>query len=297
MTHLATEDGEGGATEVPGPPEAGEAELQAPQPMEDYSHASVRYPSAAIDALAGGQVVLALRIDEGGIVTDVKLLEGAGYGFDELATELIKSYRFRPGRNARGDAVPTKIGWRMSFAPWRPALDGVQRPPSSGPTGEVVIAPRVETGSEDLPRAVSPPKKPLTREEVEARPIATLSEPERGELCRWQIVVRGGLGRGDRQCPTETSVLQRDVFKSQKRVVQRNPTAYGGVEGRLPAYETRMIRVMPEAVCVAQSQQMNSCGATVGEYMECMRELAKGPCDWKWIPACKKLTDDCGVRP
>ncbi|MBM3591017.1 MAG: energy transducer TonB [Alphaproteobacteria bacterium] len=55
-----------------------------------------KYTREAIEDEIEGKVILMVSIDENGIVADVKLIKGLGYGLDELAIEAVKLWRFHP---------------------------------------------------------------------------------------------------------------------------------------------------------------------------------------------------------
>lgn len=55
-----------------------------------------KYTPEAIEDDIQGKVILMVNIDESGMVTEVKLVKGLGYGLDELAIEAVKLWRFYP---------------------------------------------------------------------------------------------------------------------------------------------------------------------------------------------------------
>jgi protein TonB len=62
-----------------------------------------------------GHVVAKLYIDENGVVRRVTLIERAGHGFDELARDALKKFKFTPARTSDGKAVPTNITYKYKF--------------------------------------------------------------------------------------------------------------------------------------------------------------------------------------
>lgn len=64
------------------------------------------YPPEAHDLGIEGEVVLEVDISDEGEVLDVRVLQPAGHGFDEAATEALRSFRFHP---AEVDGVPTAV--------------------------------------------------------------------------------------------------------------------------------------------------------------------------------------------
>ena len=62
--------------------------------MRAYIRENLKYPKAALDAKVEGTVVLHYNINFKGIVTDVRVISGLGYGCDEEATRLVKELKF-----------------------------------------------------------------------------------------------------------------------------------------------------------------------------------------------------------
>jgi protein TonB len=62
-----------------------------------------------------GHVLCKLLIDEEGNVRRVTIIEKAGHGFDELAREALKKFKFSPARTSDGKAVPTNINYNYKF--------------------------------------------------------------------------------------------------------------------------------------------------------------------------------------
>ncbi len=77
-----------------------------------YKH--ITYPSSAKDAGLTGKVYLLVYIDEGGNVTDVKVLKGIGGGCDEAAVAGVKQVKFTPGKN-NGQPVKVKLSLPVTF--------------------------------------------------------------------------------------------------------------------------------------------------------------------------------------
>ncbi len=74
------------------------ASLGAPDGPSILSLVRPAYPIQARRLRKEGRVVLRLLIDASGIVRQVILEQGAGYGFDEAAMQAANSSRFRPAR-------------------------------------------------------------------------------------------------------------------------------------------------------------------------------------------------------
>jgi periplasmic protein TonB len=62
-----------------------------------------------------GRVVARLYIDENGDVKRVTITERAGHGFDEVARDSLKKFKFTPARTSDGKAVPTNITYKYTF--------------------------------------------------------------------------------------------------------------------------------------------------------------------------------------
>jgi TonB family protein len=62
-----------------------------------------------------GRVDAKLLIDENGDVRQVKIIKPAGHGFDEVAKQALRQFKFSPARTADGKAVPYSLTWRYTF--------------------------------------------------------------------------------------------------------------------------------------------------------------------------------------
>jgi TonB family protein len=72
-----------------------------PEAFDRYLRERVRYPQAAIENGVSGQVTLGFVVDTAGRLTDVRVLEGVGWGIDEqLVRVLRESPRWTPGQAA-----------------------------------------------------------------------------------------------------------------------------------------------------------------------------------------------------
>jgi TonB family protein len=111
------------------------------------------------DALAQGiqaEVILALTIDVAGNVSAVEVLEPAGHGFDEAASEAGRKLRFEPAQKD-GRAVPSKIRFRYSFTFQTPEAPAEVAPTTGGLSGQVQIA-DTETPFSDVQVLVRSPE-------------------------------------------------------------------------------------------------------------------------------------------
>ncbi len=90
------------------------------------------YPPEAEKQALEANVLLQLDIDKDGKVTRVVVIEPAGHGFDEAATEAAKKFLFQPAR--RGTTpIPVRISYRYSFTLTPAASQGVPQPPPAPP--------------------------------------------------------------------------------------------------------------------------------------------------------------------
>lgn len=62
-----------------------------------------------------GHVIAKLLIDENGDVRRVTITEKAGHGFDELARDALRKFKFSPARTSDGKAVVTNILYKYKF--------------------------------------------------------------------------------------------------------------------------------------------------------------------------------------
>src|SRR3989442_42263 len=77
----------------PGEEEAGENTRTAPVLVERVAPV---YPEAAREKGIGGTVSLELAVAADGTVADVKVVRGAGLGFDEAAVAAARRFKFKP---------------------------------------------------------------------------------------------------------------------------------------------------------------------------------------------------------
>ena len=72
------------------------------------------YPEAARRENREANVYLKILITADGKVARVRVVRGAGEGFDQAAIQLVKQFRFRPGE-VDGQAVSVWIPWNYKF--------------------------------------------------------------------------------------------------------------------------------------------------------------------------------------
>jgi protein TonB len=109
----------------PGPPPEATGDpdrLPAPVPEVFISEqpkvlheVTATYPPELTRMGIEGVVTCKLYVDETGNVRRVTVLEKAGHGFDELAREALKKFKFSPARTSDGKAVPTNITYKYRF--------------------------------------------------------------------------------------------------------------------------------------------------------------------------------------
>jgi protein TonB len=73
------------------------------------------YPPEAQRMGLEGAVEMKLLLDENGDVRKVTITRAAGHGFDELAREALKKFKFSPARTSDGKAVPISITYTYRF--------------------------------------------------------------------------------------------------------------------------------------------------------------------------------------
>src|SRR6185436_13360163 len=72
------------------------------------------YPKEALDAGLTADVVLRLRVEADGSVSEAEVLQPAGHGFDEAAVAAARQFIFDPARRD-GKPVAARIPFRYSF--------------------------------------------------------------------------------------------------------------------------------------------------------------------------------------
>jgi protein TonB len=99
------------------PPPADVTEVErAPRLLRQPSALDLRalYPEAARRDGLEGDVRLELLVSERGEVTEVRVVEPAGHGFDEVAPVAARRIVFEPARRG-GRAVAVRIQWTLKF--------------------------------------------------------------------------------------------------------------------------------------------------------------------------------------
>jgi protein TonB len=108
-----------GAPKLPGRDDDGlpapVAEVFVSEPAHVVREVQAAYPEEMRRMGIEGHVVAKLLIDENGDVRRVTITERAGHGFDELARDALKKFKFTPARTSDGKAVVTNIIYKYKF--------------------------------------------------------------------------------------------------------------------------------------------------------------------------------------
>ena len=82
----------------------------------DYFAKSVQYPKLAKKNNITGTVVVSFVIDRDGSITDIKVIKGIGFGFDEEAIRVLENApKWNPGKQ-RGEPVKVSMVLPIKFA-------------------------------------------------------------------------------------------------------------------------------------------------------------------------------------
>jgi TonB family protein len=96
------------------PADAGPAPGPALVPPKLVDYVEADYPPEALAQGLEAAVPASLDIDENGLVTDVKILEPAGHGFDEAAEAAMRMFVFSPATRD-GAPIPSRVIYRYTF--------------------------------------------------------------------------------------------------------------------------------------------------------------------------------------
>lgn len=100
---------------LPGAPAAEVSVATLPRVLFQVDGADI-YPPDARALGIEGRVKASININEKGDVTAVRILERAGHGFDEAASQALRRFRFAPARTSDGRAVPYRLTWDFRFS-------------------------------------------------------------------------------------------------------------------------------------------------------------------------------------
>ena len=81
----------------------------------DYVDLARDYPADAKRLGIDGQVQVRLLVDDKGRVAQTKLLKGLGYGLDERAISLARTFKFKPALDSSDQPVAMWITWSFNF--------------------------------------------------------------------------------------------------------------------------------------------------------------------------------------
>ena len=100
----------------PPPPRDAAGVTRLPELISQPSNLDMRaaYPEAARRENREANVYLKILVTADGKVARVRVVRGAGEGFDQAAVKLVKQFRFRPAE-AEGQAVSVWIPWTYKF--------------------------------------------------------------------------------------------------------------------------------------------------------------------------------------
>lgn len=100
----------------PPPPRDAAGVTRLPKLISQPSNLDMRatYPEAARRENREANVYLKILVTADGKVAQVRVVRGAGEGFDQAAVKLVKQFRFRPAE-ADGQAVSVWIPWTYKF--------------------------------------------------------------------------------------------------------------------------------------------------------------------------------------
>jgi protein TonB len=73
------------------------------------------YPERARAAKVQGTVLLDITVTPEGKATTPILIKGPGEGLDEAAIEAVKSWKFRPAKDASGEPVTVHVQVEVTF--------------------------------------------------------------------------------------------------------------------------------------------------------------------------------------
>jgi TonB family protein len=141
--------GTSGAAVRPGEPARDPAQPQVTPPqLEQF--VSAPYPAEAKQKGIQGNVVLQLDISATGEVTGVTVVNPAGHGFDEAATEAARKFRFAPALRD-GKPIPARILYRYNFTLQEAAPPAETEKQPAAPVRN--LAGQVRTSDGDIPIA------------------------------------------------------------------------------------------------------------------------------------------------
>lgn len=82
--------------------------------LREYIKNNLKYPESALKNQIEGTVITTATIDDNGDVLNVKVLKGLGFGCDEEAIRLVKSFKFGGVKN-KGVRIKTQRKFKILF--------------------------------------------------------------------------------------------------------------------------------------------------------------------------------------
>jgi TonB family protein len=124
-----------GAAPAPSPPVPSD-ELTPPRLLK---FVDAEYPSAAKEAGLTADVLLRLRVESDGSVSEAEVIESAGHGFDEAAVAAARQFVFAPATRA-GQPIVVRIPFKYSFTLQEQVIEAPTAPTRGNFAGQVRIA-------------------------------------------------------------------------------------------------------------------------------------------------------------
>ncbi|HEX7664591.1 MAG TPA: TonB family protein, partial [Polyangiaceae bacterium] len=170
-------------TDAATPPDASDADGLVPPTLK--ARAEAEYPADALRDRIEGTVGLELSIDVLGNVTDAKVVQPAGHGFDEAALAAAKKFVFEPAKN---NGIPTasvvQFGYEFHLPPpaSAPTVVPPLAPASPPPTTPNGVASEVQTGADQSTLVLA--QRPISAassfavqaKDFELRPIGSVQD-------------------------------------------------------------------------------------------------------------------------
>jgi TonB family protein len=109
-----------------------------PKALTQFIYTQLRYPAAAEAEGVEGAVYCEITINHKGVVTDVRMLQGLGFGCDEEAARVLKMLQFDVGKN-RGIKVLFHKKIKVQFK--KPVAQTPAPPPQMHMQVQYVVTP------------------------------------------------------------------------------------------------------------------------------------------------------------